>query len=130
MYIRLKCKMHFCHHSCDVHCLCLDFRSIHDPLHPFHLPPASFNIPSVFLASLRKRLSSFLCLPSIWIKHGSRALVHLPLTSLTFSSISLTIDSFFFFFFFQGGFVISDIVFGCDDPTYNPSPVWELSLLT
>ena len=30
----------------------------------------------------------------------------------------------------QGGFVISDIVFGCDDPTYNPSPVRELSLLT
>ena len=35
-----------------------------------------------------------------------------------------------FFFFLQGGFVISDIVFGCDDPTYNPSPVRELSLLT
>ena len=34
------------------------------------------------------------------------------------------------FFFLQGGFVISDIVFGCDDPTYNPSPVPELSLLT
>ena len=34
------------------------------------------------------------------------------------------------FFFLQGGFVISDIVFGCDDPTYNPSPVRELSLLT
>ena len=28
------------------------------------------------------------------------------------------------------GFVISDIVFGCDDPTYNPSSVRELSLLT
>ena len=35
-----------------------------------------------------------------------------------------------FFSFLQGGFVISDIVFGCDDPTYNPSPVRELSLLT
>ena len=34
------------------------------------------------------------------------------------------------FFSLQGGFVISDIVFGCDDPTYNPSPVRELSLLT
>ena len=34
------------------------------------------------------------------------------------------------FFFLQGGFVISDIVFGCDDPTYNPSSVRELSLLT
>ena len=33
-------------------------------------------------------------------------------------------------FFLQGGFVISDIVFGCDDPTYNPSPVQKLSLLT
>ena len=33
-------------------------------------------------------------------------------------------------FFLQGGFVISDIVFGCDNPTYNPSPVGELSLLT
>ena len=30
----------------------------------------------------------------------------------------------------QRGFVISNIVFGCDSPTYNPSPVWELSLLT
>ena len=30
----------------------------------------------------------------------------------------------------EGGFVISDIVFGCDDPTYNPSPVRELSLHT
>ena len=30
----------------------------------------------------------------------------------------------------QGGFVISDKVFGCDNPTYNPSPVRELSLLT
>ena len=30
----------------------------------------------------------------------------------------------------QVGFVISDKVFGCDDPTYNPSPVRELSLLT
>ena len=29
-----------------------------------------------------------------------------------------------------GGFVISDIVFGCDDPTYNPSPVRKMSLLT
>ena len=29
----------------------------------------------------------------------------------------------------QGVFVISDKVFGCDDPTYNPSPVKELSLL-
>ena len=34
------------------------------------------------------------------------------------------------FIVLQGGFVISDIVFGCDDPTYNPSPVRELSLLT
>ena len=30
----------------------------------------------------------------------------------------------------QGGFVISYIVFRCDDPTYNPSPVRELSLVT
>ena len=30
----------------------------------------------------------------------------------------------------QVGFVSSDIAFGCDDPTYNPSPVRELSLLT
>ena len=30
----------------------------------------------------------------------------------------------------QGGFVISDIVFGFGVPTYNPSPVHELSLLT
>ena len=36
----------------------------------------------------------------------------------------------FFFFFLQGGFVISDIIFGCDDPTNNPSPVRELSMLT
>ena len=30
----------------------------------------------------------------------------------------------------EGGFVISDIVFGCDDPTHNPSSVQILSLLT
>ena len=30
----------------------------------------------------------------------------------------------------QGGFVILGIVFGYDEPTYNSSPVWELSLLT
>ena len=30
----------------------------------------------------------------------------------------------------QGGLVISDIVFGCHDLTYNPSLVQELSLLT
>ena len=29
----------------------------------------------------------------------------------------------------QGGFVISDIVLVCDDPTYKASSVWELSLL-
>ena len=34
------------------------------------------------------------------------------------------------FFSLQRGFVISDIVFGCDCPTYNPSPVWELTLIT
>ena len=30
----------------------------------------------------------------------------------------------------QGGFVNSDIFFGCDDPTHNPSSVQILSLLT
>ena len=30
----------------------------------------------------------------------------------------------------QGGFVISDFVFGCGDPTYNPSPVMEFRLFT
>ena len=30
----------------------------------------------------------------------------------------------------QGIFVVSDKVFGCDNPTYNPSPVRELNLLT
>ena len=35
-----------------------------------------------------------------------------------------------FYFSFPGGFVISDIVFGCNDPTYNPIPVRGLSLLT
>ena len=39
-----------------------------------------------------------------------------------------TKNSDFFFKFLQGGFDISDK--GCDDPTYNPSPVRELSLLT
>ena len=34
------------------------------------------------------------------------------------------------FIVLQGGFVISDIVLGCDNPTYNPTPVLELSLLT
>ena len=29
----------------------------------------------------------------------------------------------------QGGFVISDIDFGCDSPTHNLSPVRELNLL-
>ena len=38
--------------------------------------------------------------------------------------------SFDIFFSLQRGFVISDIVFGCDGPTSNPSPVWELSLIT
>ena len=42
---------------------------------------------------------------------------------------------FFFFFFFerltlQDGFVNLHIVFGCDKPTYNPSSVWKLILLT
>ena len=32
--------------------------------------------------------------------------------------------------FVMGFCVILDIVFGCDNATYNPSPVWELSLLT
>ena len=32
--------------------------------------------------------------------------------------------------FYIGGFVILGIVFGCDNPTYNPSPVQEFSLLT
>ena len=31
---------------------------------------------------------------------------------------------------FARGFVNLDIVFRCDDPTYNPSPVQKLSLLT
>ena len=30
----------------------------------------------------------------------------------------------------QGGFVNSDIVFGCDDPTHSPNSVQILSLLT
>ena len=30
----------------------------------------------------------------------------------------------------QGGFVNSDIVFRCDDPTHNPISVWILSLFT
>ena len=42
---------------------------------------------------------------------------------------------FFFFFFFQTptlqrGFVNLDIVFGCDDTTYNPSSVQKLIFLT
>ena len=36
----------------------------------------------------------------------------------------------FFHSFARVFFVISDIVFGCDDPTYNPNPDRELSLLT
>ena len=31
--------------------------------------------------------------------------------------------------FLHRGFVISDKVFGCDDPTYKPSPVEQLGLL-
>ena len=34
------------------------------------------------------------------------------------------------FMVLQGGFVISEIVFGCDNPIYNLSPVWKLSMLT
>ena len=34
------------------------------------------------------------------------------------------------FLVLQGVFVISDNAFGCDEPTYNTSPVWKLSLLT
>ena len=30
----------------------------------------------------------------------------------------------------QGGLTISSLIFGCDDPTYNPSPVGKSSLLT
>ena len=30
----------------------------------------------------------------------------------------------------QEGFVILDVAFECDNATYNPSPVRELSLLT
>ena len=30
----------------------------------------------------------------------------------------------------QGCFVISDIVFGSNNPTYNPSPEWWLNFLT
>ena len=37
---------------------------------------------------------------------------------------------FLFFFLFARRFAISEIVFGCDKPTYNPSPVRELSLIT
>ena len=32
--------------------------------------------------------------------------------------------------FLQGDFVVLDIVFGCHNTTFNPSPVWELSFLT
>ena len=34
------------------------------------------------------------------------------------------------FLVLEGVFVISDNAFGCDEPTYNTSPVWKLSLLT
>ena len=39
-------------------------------------------------------------------------------------------QTFLMFFFLQGGFAISDNVFGWNEPLYNPSPVLELSLLT
>ena len=34
------------------------------------------------------------------------------------------------FMVLQGGFVVSDIIFGGDNPIYKPSPVWELGFLT
>ena len=47
-------------------------------------------------------------------------------------STESTKNSFFFcfFFLFARGFAISEIVFGCDKPTYDPSPVRELSFIT
>ena len=30
----------------------------------------------------------------------------------------------------EAGLIISSLIFGCDDPKYNPSPVKESSLLT
>ena len=30
----------------------------------------------------------------------------------------------------EAGSIISSLIFGCDDPNYNPSPVKESSLLT
>ena len=53
---------------------------------------------------------------------------HTPFFTANFKCSSRS-TKFFMFFFLQGGFVISDIVIGCDDPIYNPSPVQELSLL-
>ena len=45
-------------------------------------------------------------------------------------SLSFSQDLPIIFMVLQGGFVISDIIFACDDPTYDPDPVWELSLLS
>ena len=41
-------------------------------------------------------------------------------------SLSFSPDLTKYFHGFPRGVVISDIVYGCDNPTYNPSPVQEL----
>ena len=45
-------------------------------------------------------------------------------------SLRFSLDLLNIFMVFQWGFVIFDKVFGCGNPTDNPSPVWELNLLT
>ena len=58
----------------------------------------------------------------------STMLHHISFFTAKFKFFSQDLSS--IFMVLQGGFVISDKVFGCDDPTYNRSPVQELSLLT
>ena len=58
----------------------------------------------------------------------STMLYHTSFFTANFKFISQDLSN--FFMVLLGGFVISDKVFGWDDPTYNPSPVRGLSLLT
>ena len=60
----------------------------------------------------------------------STILLHTCFFTEKFEGSPESTKDFDFFFFLQGVFFISDIVFGCDNLTYNPSPVRELNLLT
>ena len=102
--------------------------------HPTHNPS------SVRILSLLSQFSGLTSLQPL--VSGETLQGGLIKVGLSFRSDNLTYNPslfvcfflcFVFFVFqipsFQGGFVNLDIVFGCGDPTCNPSSVWKLSLL-